>query len=308
MSKSKGKKAKGRYPLNVIEKQTDIKSSLPVVQDHARQFGDFTLVYPVISRRSRGLSIGINLNPDKVCNFDCVYCEVDRTTPGKTSRVDLQQLHDELTRMVHFVRSGRLAEQPKFREVPQLAGEIRDFAFSGDGEPTLVRNFAACAQVVAEVKRMEKLSRTRLVLITDAAGLNKADVKRGLEILDRNQGEVWGKLDAGTEDYFKRINRTTVRFQRILNNLLETAKVRPIVIQSMFLKMHEEPPAAAELHAYCSRLTELTAAGAQIKEVHAYTLARPAPEPFVTRLSKAELEAIGRLIRQETGLRVQTFE
>ena len=89
-----------------------IRSNLAVVQDHSRQFADFTFVYPVISRRARGLSIGINLNPDKVCNFDCVYCEVDRTIPGKVSRLDLNQMRDELKAMIHFVRDGGLAKEP----------------------------------------------------------------------------------------------------------------------------------------------------------------------------------------------------
>ena len=63
-----------------------IQSSWAVVQDHSRVFRDLIFVYPVISRRSQGLSIGVNLNPDKRCNFDCVYCEVDRRTPGRADR------------------------------------------------------------------------------------------------------------------------------------------------------------------------------------------------------------------------------
>ena len=60
------------------EDTTEIKSTWAAVQDHTRHFTDFTFVYPVISRRSKGLSIGANLNPDKGCNFDCIYCEVAR--------------------------------------------------------------------------------------------------------------------------------------------------------------------------------------------------------------------------------------
>ena len=90
----------------VADKLIQIRSSLAVVQDHSRQFADFTFVYPVISRRSGGLSIGINLNPDKVCNFDCVYCEVDREVPGKVSKLDLDQMHDELIAMIRFARDG----------------------------------------------------------------------------------------------------------------------------------------------------------------------------------------------------------
>ncbi len=269
----------------------------------------FTLVYPVISRRSHGLSLGVNLNPDKVCNFDCIYCEVDRRSPGRVSHVNVNQLHDELTALIRFVKEGGLSKEPRFEGLPRwLTTDIRDIAFSGDGEPTMIHHFAECVQTVAEVRQAEGLATTKLVLITDAAGLDKADVKRGLEILDANHGEIWGKLDAGTEPYFRLVNRTTIRFERILQNLLETARVRPIVIQSLLLKVHGEPMSVEELSAYCDRLNELVRGGARIKEVHAYTVARPTPEVFATKLSRAELEAMAETIRQRTGLPVSTFE
>ena len=286
-----------------------IRSNLAVVQDHSRQFADFTFVYPVISRRARGLSIGINLNPDKVCNFDCVYCEVDRTIPGKVSKVDLNQMRDELKAMIHFVRDGGLAREPKFDELPSfITRNVKDIAFSGDGEPTLIHNFAECVQAVADVKQSEDLARTRIVLITDAAGLDKDDVKRGLEIMDKHNGEVWGKLDAGTETYFQRVNRTTVRCDRVLKNLTETACVRPIVIQSLFLKLHGETMSSEELQAYCDRLNEIVCGGGRVKEVHAYTTARPTPEPFAAKLSADELNALAVTIRKRTGLSVFTFD
>jgi wyosine [tRNA(Phe)-imidazoG37] synthetase (radical SAM superfamily) len=293
---------------SVADAPIQIKSSYAAVQDHTRVYKDFTFVYPVISRRSRGLSIGINLNPDKVCNFDCIYCEVDRKVPGKVSRVDLAQMRDELAAMIRFARDGGLAREPKFSEVPWLTRTVRDIAFSGDGEPTMVGNFADCVQAVAEVKRAEGLDPTKIVLITDAAGLDKADVRHGLELMDANNGEVWGKLDAGTEAYYHLVNRSTVRFDRILHNLLLTARARPIVIQSLLLKIHGQPMSAAELGAYCDRLNEITHDGGRIHEVHAYTVARPTPEACATKLEPAELGAMGEIIRQRTGLSVLTFE
>ncbi len=259
------------------ENSPEIKSTWAAVQDHTRHFSDFTFVYPVISRRSRGLSIGVNLNPDKVCNFDCIYCEVDRRIPGAVTGVDLRQMKDELTAMVRFARDGGLAKEPKFDEVPWLTREVKDIAFSGDGEPTMINNFADCVEAVVDVKQAEGLESTRIVLITDAAGLDKGDVKRGLEVMARNNGEIWGKLDAGTEEFFKMVNRTSVKFQRVLDNLRDTARARPILIQSLLLKVHGEPMSAAELGAYCGRLNDITAAGGQIRGVQAYTVARPTP-------------------------------
>ena len=284
-----------------------IKSTWAAVQDHTRHFSDFTFVYPVISRRSNGLSIGVNLNPDKVCNFDCIYCEVDRRIPGAVTEVDLCQMKDELTAMVRFAKDGGLAKEPKFDEVPWLTRAVKDIAFSGDGEPTMIQNFAECVETVVEVQQLEGLDETKIVLITDAAGLDKAEVKRGLETMDAHNGEIWGKLDAGTEEYYREINRSNVKFERILNNLLETARARPIIVQSLFLKVHGEAMSATELEAYCGRLRDLTAAGGQISEVHLYTVARPTPEAFAARLEGPELEAMAEAVRERTDLRVSIY-
>jgi wyosine [tRNA(Phe)-imidazoG37] synthetase (radical SAM superfamily) len=277
------------------------------VRDHRRNYAEFTYVYPVISRRSQGLSVGINLNPDKICNFDCVYCEVNRRVPGISGPVDLPRLRGELTDMIHFIKAGGLVGDPRFTEVPGLLHDIKDLAFSGDGEPTMVPRFDEIAQLAADVKKAEGLNASKIVLITNAAGLDKADVKRGLTILDENQGEIWGKLDAGTEAFYRRVNRTSIRLDRILNNLLETARVRPIVVQSLFFRMHGETMPPAELVAYTQRLNDLVNHGAQIREVHAYTIARPTPEPWATKLTPAELGQIADEIRAATGLNVLCF-
>ena len=289
-------------------------SELPVqihwksVQDHSRSFWDFTYVYPVVSRRSRGLSIGINLNPDKICNFDCVYCEVDRKTPPRTQTVNLLQIRAELAALIDLAQSGELGRNPKFAEAAHLTSQVRDIAFSGDGEPTMVPNFDECVTVAVEVKAARKLASTKIVLITDAAGLDKLSVRRGLAIMDVNQGEVWAKLDAGTEEYFRKVNRSRIRFDRILANLSLTAQERPIVIQSLFLRLHGEPMSRGELDAYCSRLNTVQSQGGHVREVHAYTIARPTPEPWATRLERAQLEEVATVIRSGTGLKVLTFE
>lgn len=280
---------------------------MAAVRDHSRSFAEYTYVYPVISRRSGGLSLGINLNPDKRCNFDCVYCEVDRRTPGKAGLVDPTLLREELLAIVRAAKAGELASLEKFHDARDWARLIKDLAFSGDGEPTMIPNFAACIQVAADVRRAEELAATKLVLITDAAGLDKVDVRRGLEILDANGGEIWAKLDAGTEAHYRLVNRSHIRFDRILRNLHAAARMRPIVIQSLFLRVRGETMSAAELDAYCARLNAIVLAGGKLKEVHAYTVARPTPEPWATKLEPAELDVIAATIRAQTGLIVRTF-
>src|SRR5438067_12157044 len=113
-----------------------------VVRDQRRTFEDNLYVYAVVSRRSKGVSIGLNLNPDKVCNFDCVYCQVDRRTPPVVRDVDVPRLLDELEDMLDLVTTGGLFEMERFRQTPAALRRLNDIAFSGDGEPTTCPEFA----------------------------------------------------------------------------------------------------------------------------------------------------------------------
>src|SRR3954453_7034267 len=85
---------------------------------HPRRFEENRFVYPVLSRRSEGISVGVNLNPDKVCNFDCIYCQVDRTTQSETQFVEMSQLLEELEDTLRLAASGKLFEHPRFKETP----------------------------------------------------------------------------------------------------------------------------------------------------------------------------------------------
>lgn len=264
-------------------------------------------MYPVLSRRSHGISIGINVNPDKVCNFDCIYCQVDRTVPATVTEFDLAVAEEELRAMLDVVQSGELAKHAPFNSVPAGLLRLNDIALSGDAEPTTLKNFSATVEMIARVKPPG----VKLVLITDAGGLDRDDVKRGLAIMDANDGEVWAKLDAGTEEYFKLINRTKIPFARILKNIAETAKAHPIVIQSLFMKVHGVGPSPEEIGAYCARLREI----GNIKLVQVYTIARkamtmvdgvPAWE-FIAALSDVEVDAITQRVRKETGLAAESF-
>ena len=196
-------------------------------RDHDRTWRENRYVYPVISRRSGGISIGVNLNPDKACNFDCVYCQVDRSVPPVVRTVDPQQVRDELELTLQAVLSGCLFEDEFFKEVPASHRRLNDIAFSGDGEPTTSPQFASAVRIAADVRRSLGLSELKLVLITDAAYLDRPLVKEGLAILDANQGEIWAKLDAGTEEYYQLINRPNVPLQQVLDNILEARARAP---------------------------------------------------------------------------------
>ena len=269
---------------------------------HERSFETNRFVYPVLSRRSQGVSIGVNLNPDKICNFDCIYCQVDRTTTSETRFVEMQQLLEELDQMLALVSSGELFQSEHFSDVPKHLQRLNDIAFSGDGEPTTYKNFDEIIQACAELKQQQQLSDVKMVLITNASMFHREHVKRGLEIMDANQGEIWAKLDAGSDDYYQLIERTSIPFQQILDNLEAAAQVRPLVIQSLFMQVNQEAPTEKELELYCDRLAQILAAGGQISLVQVYTIARRPAESFVTALADHEVDRIVELVTSKTGI------
>lgn len=283
------------------------KTTLPLHTDHPRTYHDCRYVYPVLSRRSKGISLGINLNPDKVCNFDCIYCQVDRRSEAETDFVAIDRLMDELELVVDLVVSGQLYDEERFSQVPLELRRLNDFAFSGDGEPTTFRNFDEIVQKVADLKAARGLDDVKLVLITNASMFHRPVVQRGLEILDRNHGEIWAKLDAGTDEYFQLIERTKIPFRQILENIALAARVRPIVIQSLFMKVHGEPPTPHEIDEFCQRLNEITASGGEISLVQIYTVARQPAESFVASLSDEQVDAIAAKVRTTTGMVTESY-
>jgi wyosine [tRNA(Phe)-imidazoG37] synthetase (radical SAM superfamily) len=282
-------------------------SIVPLHTQHLRRFEENRFVYPVLSRRSAGISVGVNLNPDKVCNFDCIYCQVDRTTTSETRFVAIDQLLRELEDTLTLATSGELFEHEKFNETPADFRRLNDIAFSGDGEPTTYRNFDEIIAACAGLKRRLGLDAVKIVLITNASMFHRPHVQRGLAILDENNGEIWAKLEAGTEEYFQLVDRTTIPFQQILDNITAAAKIRPLVIQALFMRVHGQPPSEAELEAFCERLHEITTAGGKLKLVQVYTVARRPAESFVAPLSDAEVDRIVALVEQHTGLPARAF-
>lgn len=293
--------------------------------DHGRRFEDFICVYAVISRRSRGLSIGVNLNVDQVCNFDCVYCMVNRVEarpchalafpappeergPGERV-VSLLRLREELTAMIGRVVDGSLWRQPPFADVEPSYRRLNDIAFSGDGEPTACPRFDEAVRLVIDVRQSFGLDDVAIVLITNATLLDRPKVRAALAMLDlAGRFEVWAKLDAGTQSYFEAVDRSAVPLDRVLANIADCGRARPIVIQTMLLKLHGQPMPAAEFDAYVARLADLRRAGCRIDRVQLYTIARRTAEPYATALETPLLQGYVEKLRERLpDLRVDMF-
>jgi len=273
---------------------------------YARNFLDNRFVYVVVSPRAHGLSIGVNLNPDKQCNFDCPYCEVNRETPAQDLVLDVETMAAELERTLRFVQDGRLRELLPYTHVPAELLELRHVALSGDGEPTLCLRFAEAVQAVIHVRAVRQSPFFKIVLITNASGLGLPEIQDGLKFFT-SMDEIWAKLDAGTQAYMDKVNKALLPLEHILANILAIARRRPIIIQSLFPSLNGHPPPEEEIEQYVQRLKELKDAGAQISLVQIYSATRPTPHSECGHLPLKTLSRIAQRVREGAGLKAEVF-
>jgi wyosine [tRNA(Phe)-imidazoG37] synthetase (radical SAM superfamily) len=274
---------------------------------HERRWADNLYVYAVVSRRSRGVSVGINLNPGKECNFDCIYCQVERNVPPHVRKVDLERMAVELDAVLQAAADGSLYGAPPFDALAPGARGVRDIAFSGDGEPTTYPRLKEAFEAAAAARGRFGLEATKIVLLTDAAYLAKPSVREALTVLDANNGEIWAKLDAGTEEYFGLIDRPNASLTRVVENILDAARLRPVVIQSLFMRVNGQAMPDDEVEAYCDQLNGLLAEGGRIKGIQVHTIARKPADPSVTPIPDDELDGLSDIIRARVPVPVETY-
>ncbi|MEE8468200.1 MAG: radical SAM protein [Planctomycetota bacterium] len=270
---------------------------------HDRDAAGLTYVYPVVSRRARGVSVGINLNPNNACNWRCVYCQVPGLSLGAAPKIDLELLERELREMLEAIVHGDFLQ----RHVPEGSRRLNDVAFSGNGEPTTSRQLDQALAVTERVLGdLELLGELRVVLISNGSLVHKGDVQRALERLARINGELWFKLDSATSDGRKSLNDAEIGTERVEQNLELAARLCPTRIQTIALAMDDEPPSEESQRAWLELVGRVLARGAPIRDVLLYGLERPSQQPEAPRLSKlpeAWLERFATRVR-ELGLEV----
>lgn len=250
------------------------------VDEHSRDSAGMTYVYPVVSRRARGVSIGINLNPNNACNWQCIYCQVPDLSRGGPPPLDMTLLRQELNGFLDEIDSGRFMQE----QVPADLRVLRDVAFSGNGEPTTAPEFADAVDLVAATLHTRGLSpELKLRLITNGSQADKAMVQKALHKLAAANGEVWFKLDAATAAGFATINGTQISPEAHLRRLKICAGICPTWIQSCFFLRDGKPPTDAEIDAYVKALVQ---AADTVSGVHLYGLARPSMQPDAGRLKQ----------------------
>jgi len=190
---------------------------------YPRDFLDNHFVYLVISPRAHGLSVGVNLNPLAHCNLNCLYCEVDRAQPARGAGLEIHRMVMELRETLELARGGWLRQWPRYARLPAELLAVRHVALSGDGEPTLSRQFVEAVQAVVRLRARD--GHFKIVLPTNATALEQAPAQQGLALLGK-EDEVWAKLDGGTQAYLDRINGTSTPLEKILRNILMVGRQR----------------------------------------------------------------------------------
>lgn len=253
-------------------------------QDHPRDSAGLTYVYPVVSRRAHGVSVGLNLNPNNACNWRCVYCQVEGLVRGSAPELDLEHFSSELEGFLDQVVDGDWLE----RFAPPEARRLNDLALSGNGEPTTSGGFGACVELAADSMDRRGLTAAgvKLVLITNGSMLHKETVQQGLARMARSNGEAWYKLDAGREEERLLVNDVRVPNSRVEENLRSCAALISTRIQTCFFARGGAPPSGAHVQAYLDFLERQVADGVVLQDVMLYGLARPSQQAEASELSR----------------------
>lgn len=250
--------------------------------DHSRDSAGLTYVYPVVSRRAGGVSIGINLNPNNACNWRCIYCQVPNLTRGTAPHIDLSKLKSEL----HFFLNELINGEFMLKHVPEEVRVIRDIALSGNGEPTSAKEFDQVIELIeAVIKDFPMLKNLKLVLITNGSLIHRKYVQSGLKRMARMNGEVWFKFDRATTEARRYINNTDISLKKTHAHLRIASSICPTWLQTCMFQINDEAPAAYEVDAYLKFIEQLKDEKIPLQGILLYGLARSSLQPEASQLS-----------------------
>jgi len=270
------------------------------IHDHSRELSGLKYIYSVISRRAGGLSIGINLNVNNACNWQCIYCEIPNLTRGSPPPIELDVLENELRLFLHDIIHGDYME----RNVAIEDRHLKDIAFSGNGEPTSAAEFPQVILIVKKIlQEYDLLHKIKIRLITNGSLMHEASVLKSIEMLEEINGEVWFKVDAATEETIKIINQVNLKPNQILERLLNAANICPTFVQTCIFMINGKSPDEKDIDAYIELINK---AKKIIKGVHLYGLARPSLQPRAKDLGRISEEELKNIAKKLIGLNIPT--
>ncbi len=270
------------------------------IHDHSRELSGLKYIYSVISRRAGGLSIGINLNVNNACNWQCIYCEIPNLTRGSPPPIELDVLENELRLFLHDIIHGDYME----RHVAIEDRHLKDIAFSGNGEPTSAAEFPQVILIVKKIlQEFDLLHKIKIRLITNGSLMHEASVLKSIKMLEKINGEVWFKVDAATEETIKTINQVNLKPNQILERLLNTANICPTFVQTCIFMINGKSPDDKDINAYVELINK---AKKIIKGVHLYGLARPSLQPRARDLGRISEQVLKNIAKKLIDLNIPT--
>lgn len=217
------------------------------VSEHSRLFAKNTYVYPVVSRRAKGVSLGINLNVNNACNWRCIYCQVEGLVRGKPTDVDLGQLETELDNMLGWIIHGDFIQQ----YAPENLARFNDISLSGNGEPTLSPQFSQVVTIIARLRLKYNLTtQVKTILISNGSEINRPHIIEGLQLLAQNNGEIWFKIDSATEAGISATNQVHLSLKSIGERLKLAGSLCTTYIQTCMFKLCDKEPNEEEIQQY----------------------------------------------------------
>jgi wyosine [tRNA(Phe)-imidazoG37] synthetase (radical SAM superfamily) len=270
------------------------------IHDHSRELSGLKYIYSVISRRAGGLSIGVNLNVNNACNWQCIYCEIPNLTRGTPPPIELDVLEQELRFFLNEIIHGDYME----KNVSLEDRHLKDIAFSGNGEPTSAEEFPEVISIVKKLlEEFNLLHKIKIRLITNGSLMHQASVIKSVEMLKEMNGEVWFKVDAATEESIKTINQVNLKPHQILERLKNSANVCPTFVQTCIFSINGNGPSEKDINAYIELIKEVKS---NIQGVHLYGLARPSLQPQAKNLGRIDEEVLQDIAKELRSLNITT--
>jgi wyosine [tRNA(Phe)-imidazoG37] synthetase (radical SAM superfamily) len=249
------------------------------------------IIYGPIASRRLGASLGLNIMPTdyKLCPFNCVYCHY-----GWTDRqaLDLASQSKDLPTPQEVSEALRDSLEDMARR-----GQPPDYiTFSGNGEPTAHPQFAEIVKAVGEV-RHQIWPHVKIALLSNSTTLHR------LEMIDAIKGIdlTIMKLDAGTEELFRKINRPmrSITLAQIVSGL---KRLDQFDTQTVFMKGVVDNTTDQAVESWVELIGEVRPVEAQI-----YTVDRWPADPRLEKVEKSRLGEIAEMTREKTGVEVVAY-
>lgn len=295
--------------------------------NHSRIFANHTYIYPVVSRRSQGISLGINLNINNACNWRCVYCQVDDLIRGKPLDIDLDKLEQELDNMLNDIVYGDFIS--KF--APTGFQRFNDISLSGNGEPTLSKQFVQVVEIISKLRKKYHLNDPEItafksnsinakhisitpthkkndqkdshkngpgiktILITNGSEIDNQHIIPGLQLLSTLNGEIWFKIDSVIPEQIDKINQVRISIDGIRKRLLTACKNCKTYIQTCWFRTNNQDPTANEINHYINFVADLRE---HIAGVLMYSTARNPALAEGHNISSVSIEFLANIAKQ----------